>query len=589
MTAMGILFRISLRNLLRQKRRNLLLGAAISIGMALLVMANAFSHGISDVLFNRLLALMSGHVSISVSQNGNRLRQIFRDGDRMKSIVGKVLPEGATMEEAVGVFARAIGNSRNDNVILVGMNASLRNGEGKAADITENFHMVEGSYLDLFRKDLENPVIMAVEKARSLNVGLHDVVRVRFQDVHGQNQSARLTVAGIFTPANVFMNAPVFLDIKDLRRMAGYGPNDIGQLYVMLPDPKKSAVRVADALHAALKPSLAAVLGNADPDGRRIPSTILGFRVDSSSLAGLEQILLRFSGGRHLKSNDVMVGKTLADSLNLKPGDRLQFSYASKHDEEPARVDLTVTGVLPVSGLLPGNAVLVNDKNFYGFYYDHWPKPPVMNSGTYLPDSTSPLDPFLCREWILLDRSHTTREFQRNQKLLPRLKSSAVAIAIPTMYESASMIINLEYALNLITLGAVLILFFIIQVGVVNTLRMTIRERTREIGTMRAMGMQKLHVRNMFLLESFVLALFSCLAGILLAFALMGLLSRIPIQSTGNHWDMLLVNGHLHFKPSLIGTALFMPLILTITVVTAWFPSRTAANLAPSEALGHFG
>jgi ABC-type antimicrobial peptide transport system permease subunit len=160
---------------------------------------------------------------------------------------------------------------------------------------------------------------------------------------------------------------------------------------------------------------------------------------------------------------------------------------------------------------------------------------------------------------------------------------------VATMYETASMVIKLEYALNLITLGAVLILFFIIQVGVVNTLRMTIRERTREIGTMRAIGMRKKDLRNLFLLETFFLSLFACAAGVLLAFAAMELLSLITFHTGSNPLGMLLVNSHLHFKPSLIGTGFYLLLILTIAVITAWFPARRASNLPPSEALRHFG
>jgi ABC-type antimicrobial peptide transport system permease subunit len=77
-------------------------------------------------------------------------------------------------------------------------------------------------------------------------------------------------------------------------------------------------------------------------------------------------------------------------------------------------------------------------------------------------------------------------------------------------------VVQLEGALNLITLIAVLVLFFIILIGVVNTLRMTIRERTREIGTNRAIGMQAYDVRNTFLFETFFLAFFACITGILL-------------------------------------------------------------------------
>ena len=86
-------------------------------------------------------------------------------------------------------------------------------------------------------------------------------------------------------------------------------------------------------------------------------------------------------------------------------------------------------------------------------------------------------------------------------------------VDVESMYEMASDVLKLEGALNLITFGAVLVLFFIILIGVINTLRMTIRERTREIGTVRAIGMQKKDVRNSFILETMFLGLFSAIAG----------------------------------------------------------------------------
>jgi ABC-type antimicrobial peptide transport system permease subunit len=224
----------------------------------------------------------------------------------------------------------------------------------------------------------------------------------------------------------------------------------------------------------------------------------------------------------------------------------------------------------------------VNDKDFYGFFYRAWPESsPAAEPG-------SPLAPYLCPAWILLDRTSTTKGLQKKFRLLPRLKTRATAVDVATMYETASMVVNLEYALNLITLVAVLILFFIIQVGVVNTLRMTIRERTREIGTMRAIGMRRRDVRNLFLIETFFLSLISGALGVALAFAGMWLLRQIPFQADSNPLSMLLVNERLHFRPSVPGIGAYLLLILLIAAATAWFPARRAARLAPSDALRHF-
>ena len=53
---MGIISKISFRNLTRQKRRNILLGFGIGFGMSILVIANSFSNGFMVVFIIDLLS-----------------------------------------------------------------------------------------------------------------------------------------------------------------------------------------------------------------------------------------------------------------------------------------------------------------------------------------------------------------------------------------------------------------------------------------------------------------------------------------------------------------------------------------------------
>jgi ABC-type antimicrobial peptide transport system permease subunit len=116
---------------------------------------------------------------------------------------------------------------------------------------------------------------------------------------------------------------------------------------------------------------------------------------------------------------------------------------------------------------------------------------------------------------------------------------------------------------------------------------MTIRERTREIGTVRAIGMQRRDVRRMFVYETGLLALFASIVGTVLAFLLMAGLSTLTFEAGDNPIGMLLVDRHLYFAPTVLAVVLIDVLIVGIAMVTAFFPARRAADLKAAVALRH--
>src|SRR5437763_15675820 len=64
---------------------------------------------------------------------------------------------------------------------------------------------------------------------------------------------------------------------------------------------------------------------------------------------------------------------------------------------------------------------------------------------------------------------------------------------------------------------ALLVLSLVIDwLGIVNTLALSVCERTREIGLLRAVGMDDRQVRRMIRLEAVVIALFGALLGVAL-------------------------------------------------------------------------
>jgi putative ABC transport system permease protein len=110
--------------------------------------------------------------------------------------------------------------------------------------------------------------------------------------------------------------------------------------------------------------------------------------------------------------------------------------------------------------------------------------------------------------------------------------------------------------------------------GMTNTMVMSVMERTREIGVLRALGWRIRRVIGMIVGESIVLSLLGAAAGILAGVALGLLLNRLPV-----------VQGFVRLKYS---SGLFLQAIVTsllLGVMGGAYPAWRASRLQPVEAL----
>jgi ABC-type lipoprotein release transport system permease subunit len=582
--------RISFRNLVRQKRRNLLLGIAIAFGAMVLILANAFSHGISKVMFERIVRYAAGHVSVSYMRGGNMMNMVFPDDALILEAIKKAAPEAVRTEESAGFWGRAIGNGVADNVMLVGVDLSGKLTLKEQKEYESNFKMLSGSFDALKDKSVGTPVLLSEQKAKYLKVKMGDAVRIKFTGVTNQSTSAQLTVVGIFKPANVFMSMPVFLELQDLRRIGGYGPHDLSAIQITLNDPQRTAKKVSDRIHHALRPGLAVMEGSVTDRGAALNAVVLGFRTDSASCAFFNAKVKLVAGdsAKSFSYEGVLLAYRLAKTLKAVPGDTLRFSWKGKYDTAGGTIKYAVSGIADSGAPLPDDALLVNERDFYRGFYRPLPavaRPEVMK---LMPDSLHPLWPVLAPEYMLMKRCATSQEYTKIMREMTRARFKGIMVSVQSMYETASAVLQVEFALNLITLVACLVLFFIILIGVINTLRMTIKERTREIGTVRAIGMQRSDVRLMFILETVFLALFSSFAGTVVAFLAMWVLTLFTIDPSDNPLGMLLVNNHLFFAPTVAATIAYNALIVVIAIGTAYFPARRASNLSAANAMRHY-
>ncbi|MFW5689134.1 MAG: ABC transporter permease [Spirochaetota bacterium] len=138
--------------------------------------------------------------------------------------------------------------------------------------------------------------------------------------------------------------------------------------------------------------------------------------------------------------------------------------------------------------------------------------------------------------------------------------------------------------LNRTAFVILIVLFVIIMVGITNTFRMIMYERVREIGTMRALGMQRGRVLGNFLLEALFLALGGVLAGMAVAGAIMLILSQIYLGLDSPIF-ILLKNGYFTFRLVPAQVLFNATIVASLTILAAYLPSRKAARMKPVDAL----
>jgi putative ABC transport system permease protein len=109
--------------------------------------------------------------------------------------------------------------------------------------------------------------------------------------------------------------------------------------------------------------------------------------------------------------------------------------------------------------------------------------------------------------------------------------------------------------------------------GIVNTLVLTVFERTREIGMLRAIGMTRRQIRRMIRHESVITALIGAAIGIALGIALAALLIyRVDFIVFAFPTGQIIA---------------FVIAAIVVGIVAAILPARRAAKLDPLEAISY--
>jgi putative ABC transport system permease protein len=139
-------------------------------------------------------------------------------------------------------------------------------------------------------------------------------------------------------------------------------------------------------------------------------------------------------------------------------------------------------------------------------------------------------------------------------------------------------------ALSSVSYGVLALLSIVIAVGIFNLYRVIISERTREIGTMRAIGLQRPQLRNLILCEALLLAGCGIGGGLVLSFVGLTAVSLIPLNGAAG-LDIFLDRGHLSWVMNVDIIGADSLLIAVVTLAGALSPAQAAQRIEPVVAL----
>ncbi|MEI8244043.1 MAG: FtsX-like permease family protein [bacterium] len=183
---------------------------------------------------------------------------------------------------------------------------------------------------------------------------------------------------------------------------------------------------------------------------------------------------------------------------------------------------------------------------------------------------------------VLLRDPHRTAALCKTWQ--EELRRRGVAVEIRTWEELRISYLKICNMFNVLFTFLFSIVLVIVVLSVVNTVGMAVMERTREIGTLRALGLRRSGIVMMFAVESLLLGVIGSAIGMVMTTA-----TILGVRLAGPTWIPpnipVRVPLEVHFVPGYI--TLSLASLCLLCIVAAVLPARRASRMSIIDALGH--
>lgn len=244
---MPILVIIAARNLIQARRRTFLLGLALALVTAMLVLLLALSQGIGDTMIRSATTLASGHVNVAgfFKARSSDAAPVVKDVTGLRRLIEDEVDGIENLVDRTRGWARIVSAEASIQVGLTGIDV------GEEKTLLEQIRMApEAEYLeggrseavgDPSRLETTAGAIIFAGQARRLGVTVGDPLTVVAETLQGQRNSEEVTVVAIAKDIGFMSNFSVFLSKESLRRLYQLGSDVSSVVQIYLQDHTRAS------------------------------------------------------------------------------------------------------------------------------------------------------------------------------------------------------------------------------------------------------------------------------------------------------------------------------------------------------------
>ncbi len=303
------------------------------------------------------------------------------------------------------------------------------------------------------------------------------------------------------------------------------------------------------------------------------------------------------------KENTAIIGVNTANKFDLKVGER--FTFEGRVDDAEGfgmsnkTVDFTVGAIIQGMSMGPmNNLIRVSNQTARDFAF--MKESQVSQLMVYIDDKYRSVEYADKLEEALRQAEYEVAVTKRNEEETSERgeaasmfgsdfslleKDDGLMLQVKTWQEEISFLEEMIRTVEVVAFVINVILMAIILIGISIALTMSIKERTNEIGTLRAIGMQKPSILSLFIYEGMILGLMGAFLGLIIGGSISVFFTYNGIYVGPSPVSVFLINNSLYLRFTAEIALAIISIMIVFAGIASIYPSFQATKLKPVTAM----